>query len=222
MPDLDRRAVRDALDDELRRCAHRSRSGRGRRDLDEGSVDLGPARDLADVELVPTERARHAGVDLEEERHRSDERRDVVAVRAQREVAMTVHRRGRGEHHRTLRRLPQQPRHLAEVVRDELTAPLVERRAGHRREEVRHVQQVVAHGAVQVGPVVERVHLVHANAAEAIRVRLDRVEDGHRLAVGERHDQVGAVLDVVEHVFRRPWCRSLIHGPGSIAWVQSL
>ena len=84
------------------------------------------------------------------------------------------------------------------------------------------MQQMFAKGAVEVGPIVQCVHLVYADAAEAIRVRFDCVEDGYRLAVGQRHDQVGAVLDAVEHVFRRPWCRSLSHGPGSIAWVQSL
>ena len=113
-------------------------------DLDERSVDLRPPCDLTDVKLVSTERARHLRIDLEEERHRSDERRDVVAVRAQREVPVTIHRRGCGEHHRTLRRLPQEPRHLAEVIRNELAATLVERRTGHRREKVRHVQQMVA------------------------------------------------------------------------------
>ena len=173
-----------------------------RRHLDEGPVDLGPAGDLADVDLVAPERARHPGVDLEEERHRADERRDVVAVGAQREVPVPVHRGRRRQHQRALRRLPQQARHLAEVVGDELAAALVERRSGDRGQEVRHVQQVVAELAVQVGPVVQRVHLVHPHAVEALGVGLDGVEHRHGLAVGERHDQVVAVVDVVEDVAR--------------------
>jgi hypothetical protein len=52
---------------------------------------------------------------------------------------------------------------------------------------------------VQIRTVVERVHLVHAHAGEPIGVRLDRVEEPDRLAVGHRHDQVRAVADVIDH-----------------------
>ena len=88
---LDRRPVRDPLG-HVRSdpCIDLGRSGR--RHLDEGPVDLGPAVHLAHVDLVSSERAGHTGVDLEEERHISDERRDVVAVGAEREVPVAVHR----------------------------------------------------------------------------------------------------------------------------------
>jgi hypothetical protein len=59
-------------------------------------------------------------------------------------------------------------------------------------------------GTVEVGTVVERVHLVDANAAQAVCGGFDRIEHRNGLAVGERHDQVGAVLDVLEDVPRRP------------------
>ena len=166
---LDRRAVRDALD-HVRGDAFVDVGGLATGDLHEadGRPRSSPATWLTWM-LVAPERARHPGVHLEEERHVSDEGRDVVAVRAEREVAVPVHRRGGGEHHRTSRRLAQQPWHLAEVVGHQLAAPLVEGRSGHRREEVRHVQQVLAHRAVQVGAVVQRVHLVHPNAVRTAR-----------------------------------------------------
>ena len=55
-----------------------------------------------------------------------DERGHVVAVGAEREVAVAVHRRGGGHHQRAAGRLPQEPGHLAEVVGHQLAAPLVE------------------------------------------------------------------------------------------------
>ena len=127
--------------------------------------------------------------------------RGVVAVGPEREVAVAVHRRGRRGHQRALGRLAQQAGHLAEVVGHQLAAALVEGGAGHVRQEVRDVQQGVPHRPVQVGPVVEDVHLVDAHAPEPAggRPGLERVDDAHRLAVGERHDDVGAVADVVEH-----------------------
>ena len=62
------------------------------------------------------------------------------------------------------------------------------------------MQQVVADGAVEVGPVVERVHLVDPHTLQLVGVRLDRVEHADRLTVGEGHDEVGPRLDVGEHV----------------------
>ena len=58
-------------------------------------------------------------------------------------------------------------------------------------------------GAVQVRAIVQGVHLVHVDALQLGRVRLDGVEEDDRLAVGEGHDQVGARLDVVEDSGRR-------------------
>ena len=62
--------------------------------------------------------------------------------------------------------------------------------------------EVVARRSVQVGTVVERVHLVDPDALPAGCVRLDGVEHRDRLAVGEGHDEVVAVRDVVEDVLR--------------------
>ena len=128
---LDRGAVWDALGDQ-RRDALVHIGGLGQRHLDERPVDLGPPRHLADVHLVAPEGAGHAGVDLEEERHPTDEWGDVVTVRTEREVAVAVHRRRCGQDHRALRRLPQQAGHLAEVVGNQLAASRVERRPRDR------------------------------------------------------------------------------------------
>ena len=76
--------------------------------------------------------------------------------------------------------------------------------------------QAVAVGAVQVRMVVQRVHLVDAYVGEVVGVRVDRVDERARLAVRERHDQVGRAPDVVEHRFG--WRRLLVHeaaGAGS-------
>ena len=59
--------------------------------------------------------------------------------------------------------------------------------------------QPVAERAVQVRPVVEGVHLVDPDTAEPVGVGLDGVEQRHRLAVGQRHDEIGAGPEVVEH-----------------------
>ena len=67
--------------------SRRSCVGLGRRrrgDLDQRVVGLGPADDLADVDLVAPERPRHLLVGLEEEPGAPDERRDVVGVEANR------------------------------------------------------------------------------------------------------------------------------------------
>ena len=50
------------------------RGGLRRGELDERPVDVNPAEDLADVELVASERARHLGVGLQEEPGPADER----------------------------------------------------------------------------------------------------------------------------------------------------
>ena len=82
----------------------RSRSsGSGGRDLDQRPVGLAVAEQLGGVDLVEPERARHPLVDLEEERHLADQRRDVVGVGAEREVAGAVGRARGGEHDRVAR-----------------------------------------------------------------------------------------------------------------------
>ena len=189
--DLQRRAVGDPLDD---RGGDRAVAlvGRGGRDLDERPVGLAVAEQLGGVDLVEPERARHPLVDLEEERHLADQRRDVVGVRAEREVAGAVGRARRRQHDRVPGRELQQPRHLREVVRDELAAALPVRLARRAREEVGDVPQPVAEGPVDVRPLVQRVHLVHAHAAQALVLALEHVEQPDRLPVGQREDHVRA------------------------------
>ena len=69
------------------------------------------------------------------------------------------------------------------------------------------MQEVVATCAVQIRTVVECVHLVDPDAAEACGVRFDGVEDRDRFAVRERHDEISTVLDQTYDVLRftRTW-----------------
>ena len=62
--------------------------------------------------------------------------------------------------------------------------------------------QLAGRGAVQVRTVPQRVHLVDLDPVEPVDVGLQRVDEGLRLAVGERHDQPHPRCDVVEHVLR--------------------
>ncbi len=59
--------------------------------------------------------------------------------------------------------------------------------------------QPIAERAVQVRPVVQAVHLVDPHAFEAVGRGLDGIDQRHRFAVGERHDEVGVRTDVIEH-----------------------
>ena len=197
--DLQRRPVGDPLDDVGGDPAV-ALVGRGRRDLDQRPVRLAVAEQLARVDLVEPEGARHPRVDLEEERHLADQRRHVVGVRPEREVARAVRRARGGEHDRLPRGELQQPRHLAEVVRDELAAALPVGLAGRVREEVGDVPQPVAVGPVEVRPLLQRVHLVHPHAAQALVLALEHVEQPDRLPVGQRQDHVRAGPDVREDV----------------------
>ena len=61
--------------------------------------------------------------------------------------------------------------------------------------------QVVAEAPCEVRPVVQRVHLVDAHVASRCGVRLDGVEQRHRLAVAERDDHVAT--HVLHHGVRR-------------------
>ena len=140
----------------------------GGRHLDERVVDLDPTEHLAHVHLVPAERPRHLGVRLQEEPGPTDERRHVVGVQAQAEVAVAIGQRRRRQHQRIRRAVVQDGAHLAEVVGDEIDGAGVERRPGHVRQEVGDVVQAAGVRAVQVGAVVEGVHLVHADVAELI------------------------------------------------------
>jgi hypothetical protein len=73
------------------------------------------------------------------------------------------------------------------------------------RQKIRDVSEMVAVRAVEVRPVMELAHLVYADAFEVISRGLDRVEESDRLAVGERHDEIGAGTDVVEDGVGDPW-----------------
>ena len=55
--------------------------------------------------------------------------------------------------------------------------------------------EVVAVYPVEVRPVVQAVHLVHAHVAQLLAVRVDGVHHRPRLAVGEGDDDVGAGVD---------------------------
>ena len=87
--DLDRGAIGDALGD-VGSDAHVQVAARRRCDLEQRSVDLAPAGDLGDVQLVAPERPRHLRVRFEEEPGSSDERRGVVSGDPEAEVAVTV------------------------------------------------------------------------------------------------------------------------------------
>ena len=58
--------------------------------------------------------------------------------------------------------------------------------------------QPVAELAADVRPLVERVHLVHADALQLLGDALEHVEQADRLAVGQRDDHVGPGPDVIE------------------------
>ena len=74
--------------------------------------------------------------------------------------------------------------------------------------------EAVAVPAVEVGAVVEGVHLVHPHAVEVAGLgrRLDRVEDGDGLAVGERDDEVGTGTDECQRVLGAAGRRQGGHG----------
>ena len=60
--------------------------------------------------------------------------------------------------------------------------------------------QPVAERAVDVRALLQRVHLVHAHAGQALVLALEHVEHPDGLAVGQREDHVGARAHVGEHV----------------------
>ena len=90
-PGLDRRSIGDAVGDERRDAAIFGRYRRCRH-LDERIVGLGPTNDLAQVQRVLPEGARHLRIDLDEEGKLSDEARRVVGVGAERHVAVRIRR----------------------------------------------------------------------------------------------------------------------------------
>src|SRR3712207_362342 len=87
--DLQRGAVGDALCQVLGDLAFGALLRPGRR-FDEWVVGLTPPDDLTYMHLVLPVGARHPAVDLHEERRLADERRHVVGVGAEREVAVPI------------------------------------------------------------------------------------------------------------------------------------
>jgi hypothetical protein len=177
------------------------------RDLDQRPLRLAEAGELRDVQLVEAEGPRHARVELEEERHVADERGDVLGVGPQADEAMAIGRRRRGDDQRAARGRPQQRGHLREVVGDEVAAAVPIGLARRRRQEVGDVAKVRCARAVQVGPVVQRMHLMQAHVLQALVVGLQHVDEGDGLAVGHRDDDVGAGRHVKEHVLGPPGAR---------------
>ncbi len=85
------------------------------------------------------------------------------------------------------------------------------------------MQQVVAHLAMQVGAVVQGMHLMDTHAPEALRVGLDGIEHRHGLAVGQRHDQIVAVVDQLEDILRATRNRARPgHEPAPVACGSDL
>lgn len=211
-PGLDRGSVRDAVGNERRDVAILA-GHRRRRHLQQRAVSLGPTDHLAHMQRVLPECPRHLGVDFNEEARLADEPRGVVGIGAERDIAVRVGRR-RGRQYERVRRVAfQQQWHLAEVGRHQVTASLRERRARHRRQEVRHVAEVVPIYAVQVRVIVQRVHLMHTNTRQLGRVSIQDVDQRFRLAVRKRYDDVRVRRDVGEHRFGRRGRGSRDHHP---------
>ncbi len=70
--------------------------------------------------------------------------------------------------------------------------------------------QPIAELAVQVAPIVQRVHLVNAYSRQTRLPRFKRVEQANRFPVRQRHDDVATDLYVVKH---RGGRRCIGHGP---------
>jgi hypothetical protein len=166
--------------------------------FDQWIVGFGPADDLADVELIASEGARHLAVRFEKEPRPSDERGDVVGTDTEAEVAVTIRRRRRGEHQRICRVLAKDGSHLAEVVGDQFDGAGSKAGSRHVRQEVRDVAQIVAELLVQIGAIVHRVHLVDPNAGPLLGVGLHGVHERDRFAVREGKDDVGVRADVLD------------------------
>ena len=199
-PDLDRRAVRDAFGDQ-RSDLEVGRTDSGRCDLVQRIIGLGPSHHLTDVHLVATERPRHLLVRLEEEPRAPDERGDVVGVQTKAEVAVPVWRRCRSKHQWIVGRALQDGAHLREVVRDEIDGVGLVARPSDVREEVRHMTQPIAVGAVQVRTIAQHMHLMHPHPRQLLGFAFDRIEQRDRLAVGQRDDDVASRVEVIQHCF---------------------
>ena len=155
----------------------------GRRgDLDERALGLAAAEHLGGVDLVEAEGPRHPRVDLEEERDVPDERGDVVGVGAEAEVPVAVG--GVPRRSRPSSACRAQQRGISEKWLGTRSSPAQYASrvagAGSRRRGAGASRR-----AVQVAPLVQRVHLVHAHVLEAVGVASSASSEGDRLAVGQ-------------------------------------
>ena len=130
-------------------------------------------------------------VGFEEEPGPADERRDVVGVESEAEVAVAIGRRCGGEHERIGRARPQDGAHLAEVVGDEVDRARAEARPSDVRQEVRHVTEPVAEAPCRYGRSCSACIWWTRTPESRVSGSLDRIEQRDRLAVGERNDDVG-------------------------------
>ncbi len=64
------------------------------------------------------------------------------------------------------------------------------------------MMQMVTKCAMQIGPIAQAVHLMDANAGQLLGFGLEGIDQSDRLAVGERHDDISAVANVIKHGFR--------------------
>ena len=71
--------------------------------------------------------------------------------------------------------------------------------------------QPIPECAGEVRAIVQGVHLVHPHAVEVGGMALDGVEQGDRLAVGERHDHIRSRRQVARHVLGRHGIRHQSH-----------
>src|SRR5215212_7227330 len=116
-----------------------------------------------------------------------------------------------------MRRAPHQRRHLAEVVRHQLTRPFVEGLAvgrGEKPRDVAEAREVTMH----VAPLPKREHLVDTDAGEPLRVGLDGVEDRDRFGVAHTGDNVTSLANVLNHGFR--WATLLVERLSDRRWLR--
>ena len=173
------------------------------RHLHQRPLALDEAFDLADVDLVATERARHMRVDFEEEPCPADEAARVVGAHTEAEVTVPVRRRGASDHQGIVGPALHMAEDFAEVVGNKVNCALQVARSGDGRQEVRDVPQAVAVSSVKVGAVVEGMHLVHDDTLQGFSCcgRLDGVEQGLGLAVSQGHDEMAVGSYVIENGF---------------------
>lgn len=198
-PALDRGPVGNPIGNVLGDCVvERPRCRRFNRH--ERPVRTAPPRDLADVQLIASERARHVFGDFQEEATTADETRGVVGGDPQGEVAVPIRGRCSRDDERVVDSVSHDLVHLGEVRRYEPDIAGGEVRPRDVRQEVRDVPEPITELAGEIPPVVDRVHLVDQNAIETVGCVLDRIEHRCRLSVPEGDDDLRPSVDVCEHI----------------------